>query len=100
MSRPHTPLDGDFVSLSSISNSSDSIRVSENINPSIAESREPVAVVGFAFQLPGEAADTPESFWKVLLDRQCTATEFPQDRLNFGGLYHPDKNRRGTACAP
>ncbi|KAF5872206.1 putative polyketide synthase protein [Botrytis fragariae] len=56
---------------------------------------DPIAVVGFSLKFPQEARDA-ESFWKVLMDMRCTATEYPEDRLSKSNRYHPDPNRKDT----
>ena len=56
---------------------------------------EPVAVVGFSLRFP-ENAISADSFWEMLMEGRCTATEFPEDRLSVDAVYHPDENRRGT----
>ena len=56
---------------------------------------EPIAVVGFSLRFP-EDAISADSFWEMLMEGRCTATEFPEDRLSVDAVYHPDENRRGT----
>ncbi|KAF2180759.1 reducing type I polyketide synthase [Zopfia rhizophila CBS 207.26] len=65
-------------------------------NVNIGNSPEPIAIVGLSFLFPGDAADTSESLWKVLLEGRSTATEFPENRLRSEGIYHPNRDRRGT----
>ncbi|KAI0184479.1 putative polyketide synthase [Xylaria flabelliformis] len=55
---------------------------------------EPIAIVGISFGFPGEA-NTTQSFWDLLMSKRNASSEFPKDRLNIDGLYHPDPNRRG-----
>ncbi|RAL04668.1 putative polyketide synthase [Aspergillus ibericus CBS 121593] len=57
---------------------------------------EPVAVVGIALKFPGDA-DTPEAFWKLLLDGRCTVTDVPPDRWNVNTFYHPDPDRHDSS---
>ena len=56
---------------------------------------EPIAVIGFSFKFPQEA-DSTDSFWKLLMEKRSTATEFPQDRLSVSAFYHPDASRGST----
>ncbi|KAJ0124651.1 hypothetical protein J7T55_005991 [Diaporthe amygdali] len=51
-----------------------------------------VAIVGFSLKLPGEAT-SPEKFWDMLQAGRTAASEFPPDRINLEGHYHPDKSR-------
>ena len=56
---------------------------------------EPIAIVGFSLRFP-ENAISADSFWDMLMEGRCTATEFPEDRVSVDATYHPDENRRGT----
>ena len=56
---------------------------------------EPIAVVGLSLRFPQDAT-TVENFWKLLIEKRCTVTPFPEDRLSVSGNYHPDPNRRDT----
>jgi acyl transferase domain-containing protein len=53
---------------------------------------EPIAVVGIALKFPNDA-DTPESFWRLLLEGRSTVTEVPKSRWNSNRFYHPDPAR-------
>ncbi|KAI0016501.1 lovastatin nonaketide synthase [Xylariomycetidae sp. FL0641] len=55
----------------------------------------PVAIVGIAFEFP-QGATTDESFWQMITEGRSTCTEFPPDRLNTHGFYHPDRERPGS----
>ncbi len=59
-----------------------------------ADKLEPVAVVGMSFGFP-QGATSSDNFWKILMEKRNTATEFPPERLNVAAMYHPDANRRG-----
>ena len=62
----------------------------------IAKARlEPIAVVGFSIKFPQDAT-SHESFWKMLMEKRCSMTEWPQDRLNLDAFYHPDSSRPDT----
>ena len=66
--------------------------------PSLPQSHdlvEPIAIVGFSLRFP-ENAISADSFWEMLMEGRCTATEFPGDRVSVDATYHPDENRRGT----
>ena len=53
---------------------------------------EAIAIIGFSLRFPQEAT-TAETFWNMLLEKRCAMTEWPRDRLNIDGFYHPDKDR-------
>jgi acyl transferase domain-containing protein len=53
---------------------------------------EPVAIVGFSIKFPGDA-DSAESFWKLISEKQCASSRFPRDRVNIDAFYHPDSTR-------
>jgi acyl transferase domain-containing protein len=57
--------------------------------------REPVAIVGFAFQFPQGAVDE-ETFWEKLMNRECTSTEFPKDRINVKAFHSSEVGSQGT----
>ena len=53
---------------------------------------EPIAVVGFAFNLP-QGADTVHRFWDMLMEKKRATSEFPRNRMNIDAFYHPEPNR-------
>ncbi|CAI6243331.1 unnamed protein product [Periconia digitata] len=57
--------------------------------------QEPLAIVGLAFRLPGDA-DTPEAFWRIMEERRCVMSEMPEDRFNIDSFYNPDPLRNDT----
>ncbi|KAK3363389.1 hypothetical protein B0T25DRAFT_39336 [Lasiosphaeria hispida] len=52
----------------------------------------PIAIVGVACRFPGDASN-PEGLWDVLSSGRSAFKEFPQDRLNINGFYHPSPDR-------
>lgn len=56
---------------------------------------EPVAVIGFSLRFPQDAVSA-DSFWKMLLEKRCAMTEFPEDRINLNGFYNADADRSDT----
>ena len=54
----------------------------------------PIAVVGMACRFPG-GANTPESFWELLLSGTDALTEVPPERWDVDALYDPDPNAPG-----
>ena len=59
----------------------------------------PIAVVGIGCRFPGQATD-PKAFWDMLVQEQSAHSDFPSDRLNINGFYHPSGNRQGTVRMP
>jgi thioester reductase-like protein len=57
---------------------------------------EPIAIVGRALRMPG-GASSPESWWPLLHDGVDATTEFPAQRADAAGYFHPDPDHRGTA---
>ncbi|SPJ84320.1 probable polyketide synthase [Fusarium torulosum] len=54
-----------------------------------------IAVVGIGLRFPGEAS-SPDELWKVLERGESQWSEFPKDRLNIDGYYHPGGDRQGS----
>ena len=54
-----------------------------------------IAIVGVGLRFPGEAK-SPDTLWEVLEEGRSQWTEFPKDRLNINGYYHPGGERQGT----
>ena len=56
---------------------------------------EDIAVVGIGLRFPGNAS-CPELLWDVLEHGNSEWSEFPKDRLNIDGYYHPGGDRQGS----
>ncbi|TDZ29479.1 Highly reducing polyketide synthase azaB [Colletotrichum spinosum] len=56
---------------------------------------EAIAVIGMACRFPGSAT-SPEKLWKMMVNKESAWTEFPKDRLNIHGYYHPSGDRQGS----
>ncbi|KNA98806.1 hypothetical protein FOXG_03051 [Fusarium oxysporum f. sp. lycopersici 4287] len=54
-----------------------------------------IAIVGIGLRFPGDAS-SPEELWKVLERGESQWSEFPKDRLNIDGYYHPSSDRQGS----
>ncbi|PHH89366.1 hypothetical protein CDD83_6188 [Cordyceps sp. RAO-2017] len=54
-----------------------------------------IAVVGIGLRFPGEAT-SPGELWKVLERAESQWSEFPRDRLNIDGYFHPSGDRQGS----
>jgi hypothetical protein len=54
-----------------------------------------IAVVGIGLRFPGDAT-TPERLWTVLERGESQWSEFPADRLNIDGYFHPSGDRQGS----
>ena len=56
---------------------------------------EPIAVVGLALKFPGDA-DSEDGLWRVLMEKKCTMTEWPADRLNVDAFYSPSRKEKSS----
>ncbi|CZT43607.1 related to polyketide synthase [Rhynchosporium secalis] len=57
----------------------------------------PIAVIGMACRFPGDAT-SPDKLWEMLANGRNAWSEFPKDRINIDGFYHPSGNREGSIC--
>ncbi|GAM42162.1 hypothetical protein TCE0_043f15878 [Talaromyces pinophilus] len=57
--------------------------------------KDPIVIVGMAAKFPQEAR-TVEDLWNFLLQARQAMTDFPKDRINRHGHYHPDAEHGGT----
>jgi acyl transferase domain-containing protein len=48
--------------------------------------REPLAIIGMGFRLPG-GIHTAEDLWSVLVDKRSTRCKVPKDRFNISAFY-------------
>lgn len=55
----------------------------------------PIAIVGMACRFPGDGEDV-ESLFEMLKQGENAWSEFPPDRVNIDGFYHPSGNRQGS----
>jgi acyl transferase domain-containing protein len=67
--------------------------------PNYGDMTMPIAVVGMACRLPGEASN-PEGLWEILAQQRDVWTTTPSDRFNHDLYYHPDPSRNGTVRFP
>lgn len=52
----------------------------------------PLAIIGFSLRFPQDAV-SPGSFWKLIMEKRCTSSDFPPGRMNMDAHHHPDINR-------
>ncbi|MFJ5643244.1 type I polyketide synthase [Streptomyces sp. NPDC093223] len=65
--------------------------------PTVADTDEPIAIVGMACRFPSEIR-SPEQLWRFLLDGGDGITEFPADRgWDLDSLFDADPDRPGTS---
>jgi acyl transferase domain-containing protein len=57
----------------------------------------PIAVIGMGCRFPGDAT-SPEELWELLVNGRNAWSEFPKDRINIDGFYHPSGGRQGSVC--
>ena len=66
--------------------------------PSVGvDNMDDIAIVGLALRFPGDAT-SPQKLWDVLERKESQWSEFPKDRLNVDGYYHPSNDRLGSVC--
>lgn len=51
--------------------------------------------MGFAFKFP-DGVDSDDTFWDMIWKGRSATMNFPGDRLNIDGFYHPDKSRQSN----
>ena len=56
--------------------------------------REPVAIIGIGCRFPGNV-NTPEEYWKLIIEKGNALTDVPSDRWNTDELFAPDFNQAG-----
>ncbi|EFQ26763.1 beta-ketoacyl synthase domain-containing protein [Colletotrichum graminicola] len=56
---------------------------------------EDIAIIGMACRFPGNAT-SPEKLWQMMVQKESAWSEFPKDRLNIDGYYHPSGDRQGS----
>lgn len=67
--------------------------MARTLYPNVSE--DDIAVIGIGTRFPGEAT-SPARLWKVLQEKKSEWSEFPKDRLNIDGYYHPGGDRQGS----
>ena len=55
---------------------------------------DPIAVVGIGCRFPG-GANTPDSFWRLLIEGRDAIVEVPPDRWDINALFDPDPAATG-----
>jgi len=58
---------------------------------------EDIAVVGFAFKLPGDV-DSVDSFWDVLQHRKNLMTPWPESRIKAESFVSGKRSKVGASC--
>ena len=88
-----------------------------NNEPPLSECPEPIAIIGMGMpanpfptifihvplkltekkgcRWPGDVS-TPSQLWDLLIDKRSGYSDFPPDRVNAEGFYHPSRDRPGT----
>jgi acyl transferase domain-containing protein/acyl carrier protein len=63
-------------------------------NKSWERSQEPIALIGIGCRFPGNA-QTPQAFWRLLLDGVDAVGDIPAGRWDVQRYYHPDPAQPG-----
>lgn len=58
---------------------------------------EPIAIVGIACRLSGEA-NSLDGLWNMMSSSRSGHGEVPSDRWDADAWYHPDLDRKGSVC--
>lgn len=66
-----------------------------NTEYDFGDASEPIAIIGVATRFPHEATTT-NNLWDFLLKGRSAWSEFPPDRIDSRGHYHPDPEHGGT----
>lgn len=56
---------------------------------------EPIAVIGMACRFPGDGRNV-EDLYEMLKRGDNAWSEFPADRVNIDGFFHPSGTRQGS----
>ncbi|KAI0406744.1 ketoacyl-synt-domain-containing protein [Xylaria palmicola] len=56
---------------------------------------EPIAIVGAACRLPGEASSL-DGLWNMMKESRTAHARVPAERWDADAFYHPDPDRKGT----
>ncbi|KAI0508449.1 putative polyketide synthase [Xylaria bambusicola] len=68
---------------------------SSTAEPPLSSCPEPIAIVGMGCRWPGGVRN-PSQLWDLLKEERDGWSEFPKDRINVDGFYHPDGQRPGS----
>lgn len=68
------------------------IRIARGQLPIQKNIMEPIAIVGFAFRLPGSVNDI-ESLMDILEQGRDLMGPWPDDRINLAAFYSPDNKK-------
>ncbi|MEP7272108.1 MAG: beta-ketoacyl synthase N-terminal-like domain-containing protein, partial [Acidobacteriota bacterium] len=55
---------------------------------------EPIAIIGIGCRFPG-GVNSPESYWRLLIEGEDAIREIPQDRWDVEKFYDADRDRAG-----
>src|SRR5712692_3470587 len=71
-------------------------RLQSSSDSSRSPAAEPIAIIGVGCRFPG--ADTPDAFWRLLMDRVDAITEVPRDRWDVDALFDPNPAAAGKVA--
>ena len=72
-------------------------QLNSNLEQLKQQATEPLAVIGLACRLPGDANDAA-SFWHILEEGRDVVREVPGDRWDVNAFYDPDPDAPGKMC--
>ena len=59
-----------------------------------SDKMEPIAIIGLSLRFPQEAT-TPQTFWKMLMEKRSAMTDVPSERFNVSGFYDGGEHMTG-----
>ncbi len=62
------------------------------------ERTEPIAIIGMSCRFPG-GANSPEAFWRLLIEGRDAITEVPSNRYDIDTFYDPDIEAPGKTVS-
>ena len=64
-----------------------------------SDKEEPIAIIGFSLRFPQDAT-SPQTFWKMLMEKRNVMTDVPTDRFNVDAFYRSGKRKPGVVSGP
>ena len=55
-------------------------------------------MIGLALRFSGDAV-SEENFWKVMMEKRCTMTEWPKSRINIDAFHNPRDGSKSLVCS-
>ncbi|KAI0181683.1 putative polyketide synthase [Hypoxylon sp. FL1284] len=56
---------------------------------------DPIVICGLSIKFPQDAV-SPEAFWKMMVEKRSSTTDFPSDRISTDGFYKSKKSQNSV----